>query len=274
MNIKLILLFTTKKNDISLQVNGNIDLIKFSKLNLIYDNNLKNNLKEYCYFVQQEINNRKILSSVIKSDYFYSMCKELLSKKYDICFGTITRMLEDKHPVEKLHINATKIISNIIYNKCNICKRYITPNKESKCYFCNDKKLSVFSTKTKTYDAYCLHKNIISLLKIYIGKKYCNDDNIYHLLGYRISNLYEHLENMFEPWMNWNNWGRYKIGQWDHNNISTWEWQIDHIRAVYDFDLEKDFEKTIKECWSLCNLRPYSAYKNLLEGVRKDYLRK
>jgi hypothetical protein len=87
-------------------------------------------------------------------------------------------------------------------------------------------------------------------------------------LGYSVKELKEYLESQFEPWMNWNNHGKYRLDLWDDNDSSTWTWQMDHIipqsKLPYDSMAHPNFVK----CWSLNNLRPLSAKLNLIKGAK------
>ncbi len=69
--------------------------------------------------------------------------------------------------------------------------------------------------------------------------------------------------------MNENNNGVYRIESWDEYDPLTWVWHIDHIKphSKFKYTSMNDFE--FKECWSLKNLRPYSAPKNLSDGDRR-----
>lgn len=44
--------------------------------------------------------------------------------------------------------------------------------------------------------------------------------------------------DLFELWINWNNYGVYRSSTWNDQDSSTWAWQIDHIipqsRLPYD----------------------------------------
>ena len=71
-------------------------------------------------------------------------------------------------------------------------------------------------------------------------------------LPYTIDELKQHLENQFEPWMNWDNWG-----------IGKGKWNIDHIRPDSLFDYKSVEDKEFQECWALKNLRPLDAIKNI-----------
>lgn len=85
-------------------------------------------------------------------------------------------------------------------------------------------------------------------------------------LGYSIDALKTHLESLFEPWMSWNNWGRYNVNTWKDDDSSTWTWQIDHIIPHSKFQYSSMADSSFKECWSLANLRPLSSKENLSKG--------
>jgi hypothetical protein len=88
-------------------------------------------------------------------------------------------------------------------------------------------------------------------------------------LGYTIKELKEHLESLFEPWMNFNNHGKYYASNWDDNDSSTWTWQLDHIIPHSTFKFTSMEDEEFKKCWSLSNLRPLSAKQNILDGTSK-----
>lgn len=84
-------------------------------------------------------------------------------------------------------------------------------------------------------------------------------------LPYTMKELKEHLEKQFETWMSWDNWGRYKLDEWDDTNQETWKWQIDHIIPHSSFKYKTMDDENFKNCWALENLRPLSAKENLLK---------
>lgn len=99
-------------------------------------------------------------------------------------------------------------------------------------------------------------------------------------LDYTPQILREHLESLFSHpdnlnpldgsvWMTLENRGKYLKNVWDDNNPSTWTWQIDHIIPQSDFNFTSMKDEEFKKCWALSNLRPYSAKKNLDEGVKR-----
>ena len=73
------------------------------------------------------------------------------------------------------------------------------------------------------------------------------------LVGYTLSDLMKHLENLFQPGMSWSNYGR---------------WHIDHIipKSSFSFNSLDDLE--FKQCWTLKNLQPLWAIDNIRKSNR------
>jgi predicted DNA-binding protein YlxM (UPF0122 family) len=80
------------------------------------------------------------------------------------------------------------------------------------------------------------------------------------LAGYTVEDLRKHIESLWEPWMNWDNWGKY-----DPNRRT---WQIDHIKPVSSFNITGPECEDFKQCWALENLRPVPAIENILKKDR------
>jgi hypothetical protein len=81
--------------------------------------------------------------------------------------------------------------------------------------------------------------------------------------------LKEHIERQFEPWMNWNNYGKYNSQTWNDVDITTWTWQLDHIIPRSDLPYSSMEDDNFKKCWALENLRPLSAKQNILDGTSR-----
>jgi molybdopterin converting factor small subunit len=82
-------------------------------------------------------------------------------------------------------------------------------------------------------------------------------------LPYTMEQLKKHLEQQFEPWMNWNNQGIYQIATCDENDQSTWKWQIDHIYPESKLPYSSMEDENFHKAWALSNLQPLSAKANL-----------
>jgi hypothetical protein len=69
------------------------------------------------------------------------------------------------------------------------------------------------------------------------------------LVGYTVTDLMAHLEPQFTPEMTWDNYGSY--------------WHLDHLVPQYYFEYDSYEHPHFKACWSLDNLQPLEAEKNL-----------
>lgn len=95
-----------------------------------------------------------------------------------------------------------------------------------------------------------------------------NGKSVLKYLPYSIEKLKEHLEKLFEPWMTWENYGKYSVKTWDDNDTATWKWNIDHIIPHSTFKYSYMEDQAFIDCWALANLRPYSAKQNIIDGAR------
>ena len=74
-------------------------------------------------------------------------------------------------------------------------------------------------------------------------------------VGYSLESLMKHLEKQFEPWMNWDNYGKGKG-----------KWNIEHIRPISSFKFSSSIDSEFKKCWALSNLQPLEAIANIRKG--------
>ena len=88
-------------------------------------------------------------------------------------------------------------------------------------------------------------------------------------IEYSIDDLKNHIENLFESWMNWHNYGKYNCELWDDNDPKTWKWQLDHIIPHSEFKYKTMDCDEFRFCWALSNLRPYSAKQNVIDGATR-----
>lgn len=111
-----------------------------------------------------------------------------------------------------------------------------------------------------------LHQTVSTVIRAAIYKNY---KSCLKYLPYSFLELKLYLETLFEPWMNWQNYGVYKNDTWDDNDCSTWKWNIDHIIPQSDLPYISMEDDNFKKCWALDNLRPYSAKQNILDGANR-----
>jgi hypothetical protein len=111
--------------------------------------------------------------------------------------------------------------------------------------------------------------NVSSLIRQTIKKNggSKNYSSISQFLPYTIVQLKAHLESRFEPWMTWDNYGKYVFTTWNDHDPATWTWQLDHITPQAELPYTSLTDVNFQKCWSLNNLRPYSAKQNVLDGT-------
>jgi len=96
-----------------------------------------------------------------------------------------------------------------------------------------------------------LRHNVSTRVRIALkgNKNYCS---VFDYLPYTSKQLKEHLEKLWEPWMNWQNYGK--------------SWHIDHIIPHCKFPYQSMSDPLFVECWSLKNLQPLEKIANLKKG--------
>lgn len=167
----------------------------------------------------------------------------------------------------RIKINKTLIVSKIKIDKkaenrqCIHCYKILLNNCFNKCVsVCDDCRRK----QLRKSDNNRLHSSPIHKLRLYTsnaikrGLKRQNGSklgaSIMKHLPYSIEEFKSHIENLWEPWMTWENYGTLKKGEK--------RWNIDHIipqsKLPYDSMEHPNFQK----CWALDNLRPLDALEN------------
>jgi hypothetical protein len=85
--------------------------------------------------------------------------------------------------------------------------------------------------------------------------------SVWSYLDYTPQQLKEHLEQRFEPWMTWDNYG-------GRTNDVERTWWIDHIIPQSHFKYTSMDSDEFKQCWSLNNLQPMEKIANVSKGAR------
>jgi len=104
------------------------------------------------------------------------------------------------------------------------------------------------------------HKDVINR-KLQLRNKYhtkmkfylftSKKNEYYNLIGTYPELFRKHIESKFKNGMTWDNYG---------------SWHIDHIKAVYYFNLEN--EEEVNQCFNYLNLQPLDAIDNLKKGIK------
>lgn len=99
----------------------------------------------------------------------------------------------------------------------------------------NKKKVSEYHKIRKLTDIkYKLSCNIRSLVSNSIRKmNYSKNSKTFNILGCSFNDFKKYLESKWEPWMNWNNYGKY-------NGTENFGWDIDHIIPTSSAKSEHD----------------------------------
>jgi hypothetical protein len=77
-------------------------------------------------------------------------------------------------------------------------------------------------------------------------------------LPYSPKELISHIESLWEPWMDWSNYGL--------ANEKMKTWQIDHIIPQKHLPFDSLQDENFLKCWSLSNLRPLDSIQNIIKG--------
>lgn len=76
-------------------------------------------------------------------------------------------------------------------------------------------------------------------------------------LPYTPQQLMDHLESLWEPWMNWDNYGH-----------GRGKWTIDHIIPQSALPYDSMDHPNFQPCWALSNLQPMEFIANIRKGGR------
>jgi exonuclease III len=87
-------------------------------------------------------------------------------------------------------------------------------------------------------------------------KKIIKNSKTADILGCSYDDLIKHLENKFEPWMDWNNRGLY-------NGTENYGWDIDHIIPIASATCEAD----------VIRLNHYTNLQPLCSRINRDIKR-
>lgn len=140
-------------------------------------------------------------------------------------------------------------------------KEYIRKYKRE-YYQKNKDKLKAQARLREKGPEYRLRKSVRTLVDRALKSPYSNKggESIFDYLPYTKSQLLAHIESQFEPWMNWDNYGKSKCGE------KTWS--LDHIvpRSEWTYDSMDHPEFLL--CWALDNLRPIDSSINAQKGNR------
>lgn len=220
-------------------------------------------------------------------EYVCKSCHKVRKFKGNLNIGDMCRSCSAKKRIKKhgnpmlgkQHADLTKFrpeYTNVNYNDFII---YTTPAGKNKrkykmtCLECsadrgylihNEAKRTCLSCHTKRYTKKNpIQKRIYNSMKANISQRFRwrkiqKDAGIFRHLPYTIDQLVKHLENQFESWMTWDNYGAFS-----KDKIT---WQIDHIIPDSSLSYLSVVDEGFKLSWALSNLRPLESMENILKS--------
>lgn len=209
----------------------------------------------------------------INNIYYYSYCIFCLKLK-NKAYKEKNKDKISEYEKERYKKNSVKLNNNAkLYYQNN---KEVVKEKIKKYQECNKERINKKNQirkkiRKQTDPAYKLRLSVSGSIYLALKKQNVSKNNRSCLkyLPYNICELKQHLENQFEEWMNWNNWGVYNPKLWNDNDKSTWTWQIDHIIPQSKLLYTSMADENFKKCWALNNLRPLSSKRNILDKDRK-----
>lgn len=215
--------YKTNKEKISEQKKGYYNKNKEKNLNRNKEY-YKNNRDEFLEQQKEYYKNNKEKISQNNKQYRKNNRKKCLEKQKEY-------RVNNKEKISKSNKEYRKNNRKKINEHLN--KRY----KEDKIY----KLASLASSYARSY----LKNN----------KSSKNGNSFWKSVPYTTEELKNHLESLWEPWMNWDNHG---IASTERRT-----WNIDHIIPQSKLPYKTMNEPNFQKCWALENLRPLEAIENI-----------
>jgi hypothetical protein len=139
-------------------------------------------------------------------------------------------------------------------------KNYYNNNKEK----CNEACKSYKKKRRKEDPIYKFRENIRGVIgRGFRNRGFDKNSRTYEILGCDFETFKKHIESLWQPWMNWNNYGIDKRRKIEPNQT----WDIDHIIPVSNGKTEKE----IIELNHYTNLQPLcSHYNRFVKGANLE----
>ena len=117
----------------------------------------------------------------------------------------------------------------------------------------------IIQNKRKTDNLYKLKESISnSIRKSFKRAKHIKTSNTLNILCCSFEEFKTHIESLWEPWMNWDNYGKYKNGELNYG------WDIDHIEPITNAKTSDD----VIRLNHYTNLQPLCSYTN--RNIKRD----
>lgn len=162
----------------------------------------------------------------------------------------------NKKQLEYYYSNQDARKNHYHQNKEKIKQRTSEYYKKNKVKI-NKQKIERHKERVKTDTLYHITYNIRKLIGVSLrSKNFTKKSRTYQILGCSYEEFKQHLENQFEPWMTWDNYGLY-------NGELNYGWDIDHIIPTSSAITEDE----------LIKLNHYTNLKPLCSKINRDIKR-
>lgn len=208
-------------------------------------------------------NNREYREEILKRNKLRYHADIEKSRKYQRKYGKENREKEREYGIKYYEKHKEKILQRVrerskrpdVKEKNNKRKKEYRKKDPAKWNQINNRCRKKRLQNNPDFRLYC---RAASDLNRYLRKvKQSKYSRTFHMLGYSLQNLREHVEKEMKPGMTWDNFG--KKG-----------WHIEHKmpKALFEkistfTDSEQIKQQIIKECWSLSNLTTMIGAENL-----------
>lgn len=145
--------------------------------------------------------------------------------------------------------------STNLHNQLKRKKTYRENNKDKIKNYSHNYRISKYNNDSLYISIRKIRNLIYNYLKTQNNK---TNTKSYQIIGCTSNQFKSHLESLFEPWMNWDNYGKY-------NGQPNYGWDIDHIIPTSSAKTEEDIIKLNH----YSNLRPRCSFLNRVEDNRK-----
>lgn len=151
------------------------------------------------------------------------------------------------------HIRSSEYHKN---NKEKINKRKSKNFKDKKEYYLESQRKRL-AFKKKNSDLFKAKVSIRKLINISFRRSsFAKTGKTVDILGMDIQEFMKYISSKFDPWMNWNNYGKY-------NGEFNYGWDLDHIIPISSAKTEEDIIK----------LNHYTNFQPLCSKVNRDIKR-
>lgn len=211
-----------------------------------------------------------VICSIVKNDDEFYIKNKYYGTRTNACKYCICSMKkEDRSKTKKITFKDQNL------KKCSICKLIKSINEfyigTNRCKICQKEYDSNEFVKIRKQENYRIwSKNNRNHINEYMNNRYHShidvklsccissvmnyslnyNKNGYHwetLINFTLNDLKDHLQNLFQPGMTWDNYGK---------------WHIDHIKPISSFNILSYDDQDFKICWDLKNLQPLWAEDN------------